>query len=129
MHRRFPPFHDGFGADNNRNEEIPIDPPGNLPVNYNVANQADETLDPPETMREAPQESPGMMLTEAILGNDDPMDLNNDNSPFVPNKAITPLVAAETSSAGGQAPGRSNTNLKTPHTYDAFVDDAPINFG
>ncbi|KAF8654911.1 hypothetical protein HU200_061340 [Digitaria exilis] len=125
---RFPPFHDGFGADSNRNEEIPIDhPPDNLPVNSNAENQADQALDPPETMREAPRESPGPMLTESVLGNDDPMDLDNDNSPFVQNKAITPPVAVETS-AGGQAPGRSNPNLQTPHTYDAFIDDPPINF-
>ncbi|RCV30511.1 hypothetical protein SETIT_6G101100v2 [Setaria italica] len=122
----FPPFHDGFGADN-RNEEIPIDrPPGNLPVNSNVVNQTDEALDPPETMRA--QESPGLMLTDSILGNDEPMDFNNDPSPFVQNKAITPPVIDETSSAGRQAPGRSIPNLQTPNTYDAFVDDAPLNF-
>ncbi|CAL4997880.1 unnamed protein product [Urochloa decumbens] len=125
----FPPFHDDFGADNNRNEEIPIDsPPGNLPVNSNVVNQTDAALDPPETMREAPLESPGLMLTESILGNNDPMDLDNDRSPFVQNKVISPPVIDETSSAGRQAPGRSILNLQTPNTYDAFVDDAPLNF-
>ncbi|CAO2210557.1 unnamed protein product [Urochloa humidicola] len=125
----FPPFHDGFGADNNRNEEMPMDsPPGNLPVNSNVVNQTDEALDPLETMREAPLESPGLMLTESILGNNDPMDLDNDPSPFVQKKVISPPVIDETSSAGRQAPGRSIPNLRTPSTYGAFVDDAPLNF-
>ncbi|CAO2189046.1 unnamed protein product [Urochloa humidicola] len=124
----FPPFHDGFGADNNRNEEIRMDsPPGNLPVNSNVVNQTDEALDLPETMREAPLESPGLMLTESILGNNDPMDLDNDPSPFVQNKVISPPVIDETS-AGRQTPGRLIPNLRTPNTYDAFVDDAPLNF-
>ncbi|RLN03501.1 sister chromatid cohesion 1 protein 3-like [Panicum miliaceum] len=123
----FPPFDDGFGADNNRNEEIPIHPPpGNLPVDSNVINQTDEALDPPETMRA--HESPGLMLTEPILGNDDPMDLNSDPSPFVQNKVITPPVIDETSSAGRQAPERSIANLRTPNTYDAFADDALLNF-
>jgi len=123
----FPPFDDGFGVDNNRNEEIPIGPPpGNLPVDSNVINQTDEALDPPETMRA--HESPGLMLTEPILGNDDPMDLNSDPSPFVQNKVITPPVIDETSSAGRQAPERSTANLRTPNTYDAFADDALLNF-
>jgi cohesin complex subunit SCC1 len=126
MSRTFPPFPDGSG-DANRNEEIPIDPPaGNLPINSNVVNQTDEALDPPETMRA--QESPDLMLTDSILGNNDPMDFNNDPSPFVQNKAITPPVIDETSS-GRQAPGRSIPNLRTPNTYDAFLDDAPLNFG
>ncbi|PUZ50854.1 hypothetical protein GQ55_6G098300 [Panicum hallii var. hallii] len=122
-----PPFDDGFGADNNRNEEIPIDPPpGNLPVDSNVINQTDEALDPPETMRA--HESPGLMLTKPILGDDDPMDLNSDLSPFVQNKVITPPVIEETSSAGRQAPESYIANLRTPNTYDAFADDALLNF-
>ena len=102
-------------------------PPGNLPVDSNVINQTDKALDPPETMRA--HESPGLMLTEPILGNDDPMDLNSDPSPFVQNKVITPPVIDETSSAGRQAPERSNANLRTPNTFDAFADDALPNFG
>ncbi|CAD6265715.1 unnamed protein product [Miscanthus lutarioriparius] len=124
-----PPFHDGFGANNNPNEEAPIDPPiGNSPVNSNIANQTDGALDPPEKMREAPHESPHLKLTESILGNDDPMDLDHDSSPFVQNKAITPPVIDETTSAGRQVPGRSISNLGTPSTFDAFVDDGLLNF-
>jgi cohesin complex subunit SCC1 len=80
-------------------------------------------------MREAPHESPHLKLTESILGNDDPMDLDHDSSPFVQNKAITPPVIDETTSAGQQVPGRSISNLRTPSTFDAFVDDGPLNFG
>ncbi|KAJ1256153.1 hypothetical protein BS78_K076300 [Paspalum vaginatum] len=126
---RSPPFPDGFGTNNNPNEEIPIDPPpGNSPVNSNVVNQIEGALDPQETMREAPHESPGLMLTEPILGNDDPMDLNFDSSPFVQNKVITPPVIGETSSSGRQVLDISIPNLRTSSPYDAFVGDAPLNF-
>lgn len=127
--RTCPPFDDGFGPNNNHNEEAPIDPPmGNSPVNSNIANQIDGALDPPEKMREAPHESPHL-LTESILGND-PMDLDHDSSPFVQNKAITPPVIEETTSASRQVPGRSIPNLQTPSTFDAFVDDdARVNSG
>ncbi|AQK40660.1 Sister chromatid cohesion 1 protein 3-like [Zea mays] len=124
-----PPFHDGFGANNDPNEEAPIDRPiGNSPVNSNIANLTDGALDPPEKMREAPHEFPHLKLTESILGNDDPMDLDHDSSPFVQNKAITPPVIDETTSAGRQVPGRSISNLRAPNTFDAFADDAPLNF-
>lgn len=123
-----PPFPYGFGTNNNPNEEIPIDPPlGNSPVNSNVLNQIDGALDPPETMREAPHESPGLKLTESILGKDDPMDLNHDSSLFVENKATTSPVIGGTSSVGRQVPERSIPNLRTPSTYGAFVDNLPLN--
>lgn len=130
MFRTSHPLDGGFGANNNSNEETPIDPSiSNSPVNCNRANQTDGALDPPEKMREAPHESPHLMLIESIIGNDDPMNLNHDASPFVQNKAITPPVIDETSSAGQQVLGRSIPNLQTPSTFDAFVDDTPLNLG
>lgn len=129
MFRTSPPFHDGYGANNNPNEEAPIDLPiGNSPVNSNIANLTDGALDPPEKMREAPHDSPHLKLAESIFRNDDPMNLDHDSSPFVQNKAITPPVIDETS-AGRQVPGTSIPNFQTPSTFDAFVDDAPLNFG
>ncbi|XP_062191089.1 sister chromatid cohesion 1 protein 3-like isoform X2 [Phragmites australis] len=117
----FPPFDDGFGENDNHNDEIP--PPGNLPVNSNTKNQTDGAQDPPEKMREASQEGPGLNLTDLIIGNDDPMEVNQGSSPFVQNKVISPPVIDEISSADQQIPGRSIPNLRTPTIYDPFDDD------
>ncbi|XP_062195085.1 sister chromatid cohesion 1 protein 3-like isoform X2 [Phragmites australis] len=121
----FPPFGDGFGdgfgENDNPNDEIP--PPGNLAANSNTEGQADGAQDSPEKMREAAQEGPGLNLTESIIGNDDPMEVNNDSSPFVQNKVITPPIIGEISSTGRQIPGGSIPNIRTPSTYGDFDHD------
>ncbi|KAL6638742.1 hypothetical protein ACP70R_023601 [Stipagrostis hirtigluma subsp. patula] len=122
-----PPFGDDFGANNNPSDEVHVDPSsGNLQANSNIKNQTDGAQDPPEKMREASQERPGLNF-ESILGNDDPMELDQDTSPFV--QKVTPPVIDGTSSAGQQVPGRSIPNLRTSTTFNAFEDDPPLNFG
>ncbi|KAL6615047.1 hypothetical protein ACP70R_037317 [Stipagrostis hirtigluma subsp. patula] len=120
----FPPFGDGFGEINETNDEMPPTP-RNLPVN-STENQEDGGQDPPEKMREASQETPGLNFIESIIGNDDPMEMNQDSSLFVQNKVITPPTV-EISSTGQQITGRSVPNIRTQTTCDAFEDYAPQN--
>ncbi|WVZ94162.1 hypothetical protein U9M48_040090 [Paspalum notatum var. saurae] len=76
-------------------------------------------------MREAPQEGPDH-FTDSILGNDDPMAVEQNSPPFVQNKIITPLAVDETSSAGEQLAGRS-IPIRTPN--DLIDDVGPVNSG
>ncbi|PVH36556.1 hypothetical protein PAHAL_6G100800 [Panicum hallii] len=121
----FPRFDDGFGASNTLSDEIPLDPPGNMPENPNIENPPDGAHDPPEIMREAPQEGPGH-FTDSVFGNDDPMVVDQDSSPFVQNKVITPPSMDGTSSAGQQLAG-IYVPLQTPNTYDLIDDVRPLN--
>ncbi|KAJ1259582.1 hypothetical protein BS78_10G167200 [Paspalum vaginatum] len=115
---------DGFGATNTLSGEIPLDPPpGNLPENPDIENPSDGAQDLPEKMREAPQEGPHH-FTDSILGNDDPMAVEQNSPPFVQNKIITPLAVDETSSAGEQLAGRS-IPIRTPN--DLIDDVGPVN--
>jgi len=80
MSRTFPQFDDGLGANNTLSNEIPLDPhPGNMLENQNPS---DGAQDPPEIMQEAPQEGPEHFI-DTVFGNDDPMVLSQDSSPFV----------------------------------------------
>ncbi|WVZ94131.1 hypothetical protein U9M48_040064 [Paspalum notatum var. saurae] len=100
-------------------------PPGNLPENPDIENPSDGGQDLPEKMREAPQEGPDH-FTDSILGNDDPMAVEQNSPPFVQNKIITPLAMDETSSAGEQLAGRS-IPIRTPN--DLIDDVGPVNSG
>ena len=100
MSRTFPRFDDDFGANNTLSDEIPLDPPGNMPENPNIENPSNGAYDPPEIMREAPREGPDH-FTDSVFRNDDPMVVDQDSSPFVQNKVITPPSMDGTSSING----------------------------
>ncbi|CAO2201240.1 unnamed protein product [Urochloa humidicola] len=121
----FPRFDDGFGANNTLSDEIPVDPPpGNMPENPNIENPSDGAQDTPEIMREAPQEGPEHFI-DSVFGNDDPMVVDQDPSPFVQNK-VTPASMDGTSSAGQKLAG-IHVPLQTPNTYDPIDDARPLN--
>nr|CAB3482623.1 unnamed protein product [Digitaria exilis] len=76
----FPRFDDCFAASNTTSDDIPLDPPpGNMPPI--IENPLDGPQDPPEVMREAPKEGPDH-FTDSVFGNDDPMVVDKDSSPF-----------------------------------------------
>jgi len=127
MSRTFPRFDDGFGASNTLSDEIPLDPPGNMPENPNIENPSNGAYDPPEIMREAPREGPDH-FTDSVFRNDDPMVVDQDSSPFVQNKVITPPSMDGTSSAGQQLAG-IYVPLQTPITCDLIDDVRPLNSG
>ncbi|XP_022683466.1 double-strand-break repair protein rad21 homolog [Setaria italica] len=88
----FPRFDDGFGANNTLSDEIPLDPsPGNMLEKPNIETPSDGAQDPPEIMREAPQEEPDH-LTDSVFGNDDLMVVDKYSSPFVQNKGISSVI-------------------------------------
>ncbi|CAL4997879.1 unnamed protein product [Urochloa decumbens] len=122
----FARFDDGFGANNTLSGEIPVDPPpGNVPENRNIENPSDGAQDTPEMMREAPREGPEH-FTDSVFGNDDPMVVDQDSSPFVQNKVITPTSMDGTSSTGQQLAG-IHVPLQTPNTSDHIDDARPLN--
>ncbi|RLN04301.1 hypothetical protein C2845_PM13G08890 [Panicum miliaceum] len=121
----FPRFDDGFGASNTLSDKIPLEPPGNMPENPNIENPSDGAHDPPEIMREAPREGPDH-FTDSVFGNDDPMVVDQDSSPFVQNKVITPPSMDGTSSAGQPLAG-IYVPLQTPNTCDLIDDVRPLN--
>jgi len=127
MSRTFPRFDDDFGANNTLSDEIPLDPPGNMPENTNIENPSNGAYDPPEIMREAPREGPDH-FTDSVFRNDDPMVVDQDSSPFVQNKVITPPSMDGTSSAGQQLAG-IYVPLQTPNTCDLIDDVRPLNSG
>ncbi|KAF8701308.1 hypothetical protein HU200_033637 [Digitaria exilis] len=124
--RTFPRFDDCFAASNTTSDDIPLDPPpGNMPPI--IENPLDGPQDPPEVMREAPKEGPDH-FTDSVFGNDDPMVVDKDSSPFVLNKADTPPAMDGTSSAAQQLAGRC-IPLQTPNTCDLIDDAKPLNSG
>ncbi|RCV30499.1 hypothetical protein SETIT_6G100000v2 [Setaria italica] len=124
----FPRFDDGFGANNTLSDEIPLDPsPGNMLEKPNIETPSDGAQDPPEIMREAPQEEPDH-LTDSVFGNDDLMVVDKYSSPFVQNKVITPPSMNGISSAGQQISG-IYVPFTTPSTHDLIDDVGPLNSG
>ncbi|KAF8654912.1 hypothetical protein HU200_061341 [Digitaria exilis] len=122
--KTFPRFDDCFAASNTTSDDIPLDPPpGNMPPH--IENPLEGPQDPPEIMREAPQEGPDH-FTDSVFGSDDPM-VDKDSSPFVQqNKADTPPAMDGTSSAAQKLAGRC-IPLQTPNTYDVIDDAKPLN--
>jgi cohesin complex subunit SCC1 len=88
-------------------------------------NPSDGAQDPPEIMREAPQEGPEHFI-DTVFGNDDPMVLSQDSSPFVQNKVITPPAMDGTSAQ--QLAGRY-IPLRSPITYYLIDDVKPLHSG
>lgn len=126
MCRAFPRFDDGFAANNTTSDDIPLDPPpGKMP--HNIESPSDGPQDPPEIMREAPQEGSDH-FTDLVFGNDDPMLVDKDSSPFVQNKDGTPPAMDGTSFAPQQLAGRC-IPLQTPNTYDTIDHTKPLNSG